>query len=64
MSTPFKYGFTLDWWKLSLHVMLQKETVPYIHRLRIIQLFEADYNGALKILARRLLANTEEHHLN
>jgi protein-arginine kinase activator protein McsA len=35
--------------------MLQKLDTPYIHKLRIIQLFEGDFNRALKYLLGRLL---------
>ena len=36
MSIPFKYGKTIERWEQSLHCMLQKDSLPYIHRLRII----------------------------
>ena len=48
-TLPFMYGFTKQRWKRSLHVMLAKADKPYIHRLRIVQLFEADFNTALKM---------------
>jgi hypothetical protein len=35
--------------------MLQKKDKPYIHQLCIIQLFEGDFNGALKYLLGCLL---------
>ena len=47
-SLPFIYGFTKERWKRSLHVMLAKLERPYIHKLRIVQLFEADFNASLK----------------
>ena len=53
MSLPFQYGFSLKRWQKSTHVMLPKMNKPYIHKLRIIQLFEGDFNAALKILYAR-----------
>ena len=39
--------------------MLQKKDHPYAQKLRIIQLFEGDFNGALKyIMGRKLM-----HHI-
>ena len=64
-TLPFLYGFTKQRWKRSLHVMLAKEDRPYIHRLRIVQLFEADFNVALKIYySRRMMQNSEKYGLN
>ena len=50
MTLPFLYGFTLDRWKQSLHVMPQKMKSSFHHKQSIVQLFEADFNAALKIL--------------
>ena len=35
--------------------MLLKKDLPYIDKLRIIQLIEADFNAAMKILLRKRL---------
>ena len=51
----FKLGFSYERWQNSWHCMLQKESKPYIHRLRIIQLFKGDFNGGLKYLLGRQL---------
>ena len=60
MTLPFTYGFSLARWETSIHCMLQKESKPFLHRLRIIQLFEADFNTYTKyIFGRRLLRYTE-----
>ena len=65
MELPFKYGFTLDRWLNSLHCMLLKKDKPYLTQLRIIQLIEADFNGALKILlSRRLMRHADTHGIN
>ena len=48
-----------------MHCMLMKEEIPYIHRLRIIQLYEGDLNGALKLLfGRQLMKYREDNNLN
>jgi hypothetical protein len=55
IEKAFQFGFSYPRWQISLHCMLKKDDKPYIHRLRIIQLFEGDFNGALKFLLGRLL---------
>ena len=55
IETAFVHGFTYKRWEVSYHCMLQKRDRPYIHRLRIIQLFEGDFNGALKYILGRVL---------
>ena len=42
MNTPFQYGFALTRWKKSMHCMIQKEELPYITQLRIVQLYAAN----------------------
>lgn len=55
---------TLDRWARSATMMLEKNPgQPKIHRLRVIHLYEADYNLLLKILwARKLVRHS--HHLD
>ena len=65
MEAPFKYGFTYKEWEVSVHCMLMKDELPYYHRLRIIQLFEGDLNGALQLLfGRRQMDYMDKHGLN
>ena len=65
MEAPFKYGFTYTEWEVSVHCMLMKDELPYYHRLRIIQLFEGDLNGALQLLfGRRQMKYMDKHELN
>ena len=65
MEAPFKYGFTYTEWEISVHCMLMKDELPFIHRLRIIQLFEGDMNGALQLLfGRRQMQYMDTHGLN
>ena len=61
MQTPFKYGFSLNRWQKYLHCMLLKKELPYIDKLRIIQLIEADFNAAMKILLSRRLMRHADH---
>ena len=65
MEAPFKHGFTYEEWEISVHCMLMKEELPFIHRLRIIQLFEGDMNGALQLLfGKRQMNYMDKHDLN
>ena len=50
----FELGFAYERWQTSWHCMLQKKKEPYYHKLRIIQLFEGDFNAGLKYLLGRL----------
>jgi hypothetical protein len=60
----FALGFSYHRWQVSWHCMLQKRNKPYIHRLRIIQLFEGDFNGGLKyLLGRKLMQHMVKHNL-
>jgi hypothetical protein len=65
MEAPFRYGFTYKEWEVSVHCMLMKDSLPYYNRLRIIQLFEGDLNGALQLLfGRRQMKYMEDNNLN
>ena len=48
--SAFALGFSYQRWQVSYHCMIQKLSQPYIHKLRIVQLFEGDFNGGLKYL--------------
>ena len=65
MSAPFIYGFSYEEWEVSIHCMLQKEDLPLYWRLRIIQLFEGDFNAALNLLfGRRQMWYRDQKGLN
>ena len=65
MEAPFKHGFTYKEWEISVHCMLMKDELPFYHRLRIIQLFEGDMNGALQLLfGKRQMQYMDVHNLN
>ena len=58
---PFQFGFAPKRWCTSVQLMLQKDPGhPWIHRLRIIELLDASFNGALMILIGRKMV----HHAN
>lgn len=59
LNLPIQYGFAPDRWTKSVTPMIEKdEGKPYLTRLRVIHLFEADYNLFLKILfGKRLVRN-------
>ena len=64
MNIAIKNGIALDRWCKSVTVMIEKDTgIPAIHRLRIIHLYEADYNLFLKLQwGLRLVRHGEKHH--
>ena len=65
MRFLFHHSFPLERWSKSVHCILQKKQHLYIYKLRIIQLFEADFSSALKyVLGRILLYHSEEQGIN
>jgi hypothetical protein len=64
LNIPITYGFAPDRWTQSVTPLIEKdEGKPYLTRLRVIHLFEADYNLFLKILfGKRLVRNAEKHN--
>jgi hypothetical protein len=58
LNIPIQHGFAPDQWNHSVTPMIEKDKgKPFLTRLRIVHLFEADYNLFLKILflGRRML---------
>jgi hypothetical protein len=62
-NLPLKYGFAPARWCKSVSVMIAKDTgSSKIERLRVIHLFEADYNFTLKLLwGKRLVQQGEDN---
>jgi hypothetical protein len=63
INIPIQNGFSPTRWQTVVNAMLEKiPGKPYLHKLRVIHILEADYNLALKqIFGRRLLQNCEQH---
>jgi hypothetical protein len=61
LNIPLQLGFAPERWTHSVTPMIEKdEGKPYLTRLRVIHLFEADYNLFLKVLfGRRMVSNGE-----
>ena len=58
-------GRPLSRWTNSLHCMIQKLKVPYVTKLRIIKIHEADFNTMLKfVLCYWIMKHGEHHSIN
>ena len=57
MVTPYTHGFVPKRWRSTVQLMLEKDTgTPWITRLRIIELFDAQVNAGLQIyIGRRMV---------
>jgi hypothetical protein len=64
LNIPIEFGFSPERWTHSVTPLIEKdEGKPFLTRLRIIHLFEADYNLFLKILfGRRMVSNAERYN--
>ena len=59
-----QFGFSYERWEKSWHCMLQKTEWAIYPKLRIIQLFEGDFNAALKyLIGKTLMKYTTELNL-
>ena len=65
INFPITHGFAPDRWTHSVTPLIEKEEgKPYLTRLRVIHLFEADYNIFLKIIyGWRMVKNDERNHV-
>ena len=62
MTIPFQKGFAPELWTQVTDVMLEKTTgIPRIHRLRIIQIIEADLNQCLLLLFTKPMVDNAEN---
>ncbi|KAL3798245.1 hypothetical protein ACHAWO_013476 [Cyclotella atomus] len=66
ISLPFMYGFVCNRWKKIIDCMLEKKPgVRKIHIMRIICLFEADFNTLLKwMFNKHIMPNAEKSGLS
>ncbi len=62
---PFKTGIAPARWKKTVQTMLEKEPgTPWIHRLRIIELFDAQANAGFQIfVGRNLMQHAVRHNI-
>ena len=61
----FEYGFTYERWESSWHCMIQKLKQPLLPKLRIVQLFEGDFNAGLKyLIGRKLMRHMNDNKLH
>lgn len=64
INYALRMGISYDRWKTVVNIMLEKDPGdPKIHRLRVINIYEADYNLLLSIQWRNLMHLAEDHHL-
>ncbi|KAL7506238.1 hypothetical protein ACHAXN_003506 [Cyclotella atomus] len=66
ISLPFMYGFVCERWRKIIDCMLEKKAgVRQIHIMRIICLFEADFNTLLKFyFNKHIMPNAEKSGLS
>ena len=56
LNYAIQFGYPFDKWKCIVNTMLEKDNgLPKIHRLRVIHLYEADYNLILGVKWRQAL---------
>ena len=64
INYALRMGISYDLWKTVVNIMLEKDPGdPKIHRLRVIHIYEADYNLLLSIQWRTLKHSAEDQHL-
>jgi hypothetical protein len=61
VAYALKHGYRFDRWKQVVNAMIEKEPGnPQLHRLRVIHLYESDYNSLLGIKMRQVIHNCED----
>ena len=62
LNLPIMHGFSPERWTYSITPLIEKdEGRPFLTRLQVIHLFEADYNLFLKVVyGKRLVHNAEK----
>ncbi len=64
LNYAIRFQHTFRRWTKVVNVLLQKDPGnPRIHRLRIIHLYEADYNLLLAVKWRQAMYNAEQHNI-
>jgi hypothetical protein len=60
-SYGIKHGYTFDCWKQVVNTMIEKEPGnPQLHQLRVIHLYESDYNSLLGIKMCQVLHKAKD----
>ena len=64
LNYAITFGYPFQRWLKIVNIMLLKDLGnPRIHRLRVIHIYEADYNLLLAVKWRQALYHAEEHRL-
>jgi hypothetical protein len=64
LNYSLKFGYPYEAWKMVVNTMLEKDPgTPKLHRLRVIHLYEADYNLILGFKWRAVLHHACHHCL-
>lgn len=64
INYALKWSYSYERWKNIVTRMIQKKAGDHrIHRLRVIHLYEADYNLICGVFWRKLLYQAEDNHL-
>lgn len=59
-----KFGYSLTRWQNSITMMIEKEPGnPKLHRLRVIHIYETDYNLILGVKHRQLIHHMHDNQL-
>jgi hypothetical protein len=62
MNYALTHGYSFNRWKVIVNVMLLKEpNNPRVHRLRVIHLYEADFNLLLSVKWRKIIHHALQH---
>ncbi len=60
LNYAIRFHYPFDRWKKVVNIMLQKDNNnPRIHRLRVIHIYEADYNLLLAVKWRQAMHHAE-----
>jgi exonuclease III len=61
VSYGIEHGYSFQRWKQVVNAMIEKEPGnPQLHRLRVIHLYESDYNALLGIKMRQVVHRAED----
>jgi len=63
-NIPLCTGFTYDWWKKGINVMIEKTCSNFnVEKLQIILLFIANFNTNIKWIGHAIMYQAEQAHL-